>query len=117
MTGLGLIEMTRKKVRQELSTVLHMDCPYCDGTCKILSAEAIARKVEKEIGRYFGQTVSNAVQVEVHPSVAHVLNADMNGNFNRLQENYGKKILFKASDEMRREEMKIRDIDINTLVC
>lgn len=35
MTGLGLIEMTRKKVRQELSTVLSMDCPHCGGTGKM----------------------------------------------------------------------------------
>ncbi len=35
MTGLGLIEMTRKKVRQELSTVMHVDCPCCDGTGKV----------------------------------------------------------------------------------
>ncbi len=39
MTGLGLIEMTRKKVRQELSTVLHVDCPCCDGTGKIPAAD------------------------------------------------------------------------------
>lgn len=117
MTGLGLIEMTRKKVRQELSTVLHTDCPYCDGTGKILSPEAIARNVEKEITRYFGQTIANAVQVEVHPSVANVLKSDINGNFTRLQDTYGKKILFKASDEMKHEEMKIKEVDINTLVC
>jgi ribonuclease G len=39
MTGLGLIEMTRKKVRQELSTVLHVDCPCCDGTGKIPASD------------------------------------------------------------------------------
>jgi ribonuclease G len=117
MTGLGLIEMTRKKVRQELSSVLQTDCPYCDGTGKIRSPEAIARNVEKELGKYFGQTVAKAVQVEVHPSVAHVLKTDANGSFTRLQEAYGKKILFKPSEEMKQEEMKFRDIDSSTLVC
>ena len=117
MTGLGLIEMTRKKVRQELSTVLHTDCPYCDGTGKIMSPEAIARNVEKEIGKHFSQTMANAVQVELHPSVAHVLEADINGSFTRLQEIHGKKIFFKPSEDMKHEEMKIRDIDSSTLVC
>ena len=117
MTGLGLIEMTRKKIRQELSTVLHTDCPYCDGTGKILLPEAMARNVEKEVSRYFGQTIANAVQVEVHPSVVNVLKADINGSFTRLQEAYGKKIIFKSSDAVKHEEMKIIDVDINTLVC
>ncbi len=35
MTGLGLIEMTRKKVRSELSTMMHTDCPQCGGTGKL----------------------------------------------------------------------------------
>lgn len=39
MTGLGLIEMTRKKVRQELYSILNVDCPYCNGTGKTISHE------------------------------------------------------------------------------
>lgn len=35
MTSLGLVEMTRKKIRQELATVMKCDCPYCEGTGKI----------------------------------------------------------------------------------
>jgi len=31
-TGLGLVEMTRKKVRQRVSSVLHTPCPYCSGS-------------------------------------------------------------------------------------
>lgn len=117
MTGLGLIEMTRKKVRQELSTVMNTDCPYCDGTGKILSPEAVARNAEKEISRYFGQTIANAIQVEVHTTVAEVLKADAAGTFSRLEESFGKKIVLKASEDLKHEEIKIRDVDTNTLVC
>jgi len=37
MTGLGLIEMTRKKVREGLESMMLQDCPYCEGRGKILS--------------------------------------------------------------------------------
>lgn len=117
MTGLGLIEMTRKKVRQELSTVMNTECPYCEGTGRILSPEAVARNAEKEICRHFEHSVANAVQVQVHPSVAEVLNADAGGNIAKLEETLGKKIILKASDELKHEEIKIRDVDIDTLVC
>lgn len=51
MTGLGLIEMTRKKVRQELSTVLYIDCPCCEGTGKVPAGEKQAgEKSEKNVG-------------------------------------------------------------------
>jgi ribonuclease G len=42
MTGLGLIEMTRKKVRQELSSIMETDCSYCNGTGKVSSPQANA---------------------------------------------------------------------------
>lgn len=117
MTGLGLIEMTRKKVKQELSTVLNVECPYCNGTGKMLSPESIARRVEKEVGECFAHTAAEAIQVEVHPSVAYVLKADINGSFTRLQEVYDKKVILKACDKMRYDEIKMNEVDINTLVC
>lgn len=51
MTGLGLIEMTRKKVRHELSSIMNIDCPNCGGTGKILSPESNGAKSEKGIIR------------------------------------------------------------------
>ncbi|MCX7842162.1 MAG: Rne/Rng family ribonuclease [Clostridia bacterium] len=117
MTSLGLIEMTRKKVRQGLSSMMHIDCPYCDGTGKILSPEAVARNVEKEIKNYFSQTIANAIQVEVHPTVAQVLTGMDGHNLAEMEKAYGKKIVIKASHEIKHEEMKIREIDIDSLVC
>jgi len=116
MTGLGLIEMTRKKVRQELVSVMMMECPYCEGEGKILSAEAIARNVEKEISRYFNETIANAIQVEVHPLVATILKGHDGENLARMEEVYNKKIVVKASGDIKHEDIKIKEIDINSLV-
>ncbi len=117
MTGLGLIEMTRKKVRQGLSSVMLSECPYCDGTGRILSPESIARNVEKEINRYFTQTIANAIQVEVHPSVASILTGVDGQNLAFMEKTFNKRIIVKASNDVKHEEIKIKEIDINNLVC
>lgn len=117
MTGLGLIEMTRKKVRQVLSTVMNVECPYCEGTGKILAPESVARNVEKKINSYFAETIAHAIQVEVHPSVANILTGIDGQNLTRLENAYNKKIIVKASSDIKREEVKIKEVDINTLVC
>lgn len=36
MTQLGLVELTRKKVGHNLSSVIEVDCPYCGGRGKRL---------------------------------------------------------------------------------
>lgn len=115
MTGLGLIEMTRKKIRQGLDSVMHIDCIYCDGTGKILAPETVARNVEKQITDYFNTTIANALLVELHPDVAGVFEADGGESVSRIEKMYMKKIKIKASNEVKYEELKIKEVDINSI--
>lgn len=73
MTSLGLVEMTRKKVRQRVSTMLHCTCPYCNGTGRVLTAESVALKVLKEIRRQRAQTNISRFILKVHADVANYL--------------------------------------------
>jgi ribonuclease G len=116
MTGLGLIEMTRKKVRQGLDSVIHINCMSCDGTGKILSPETIARNIEKEISLYFNKTIAQAIQVEVHSEIAKVLMGADGENLSRIEKMYNKKIVIKESKDVKYEEMKIKEIDINLVL-
>jgi ribonuclease G len=49
LTGLGLVEMTRKKSRASLSRSVQRPCPHCHGTGKVYTPDQIARKALREI--------------------------------------------------------------------
>ena len=117
ITSLGLVEMTRKKVRQKLSAVLNSACPHCNGTGMILSSESVARNAEREIGKVFSQTLANAVRIEVHPKVAQILLGADNKNIEKLEIKLGKKILVKGTNEVRHEEIRIKEIDNDKMLC
>ena len=51
ITSLGLVEITRKKSRHNIESLQHADCPVCHGTGKILSTEAMAVKICRDIRR------------------------------------------------------------------
>lgn len=51
MTSLGLVEMTRKKVRQPITRQLMHTCSACGGNGAVPSHETTARKIEREIWR------------------------------------------------------------------
>ncbi len=51
ITSLGLVEITRKKSRHNLESLQHADCPVCHGTGRILSTEAMAVKICRDIRR------------------------------------------------------------------
>ena len=55
LTGLGLVEMTRKKIHQPIHTLLKRPCPECGGSGLMDSEETVARRVLHELrGRVAG---------------------------------------------------------------
>lgn len=48
-TPLGILQLTRKKTKVTLSEVLQEKCPVCHGTGKIMSAETIGFRLEREL--------------------------------------------------------------------
>ncbi len=99
LTGLGLVEMTRKKVRQRLSSIMYKDCPYCDGTGKVLSPLSVARGAEKEIEKIAAKSDARKLEVNVHPDVAKILIGDNGENVSMLEQEFNKKIVIKALKE------------------
>ena len=49
LTGLGLVELTRKKLHQPLHTQLNRQCPLCQGSGMVPSDETIARNILHEL--------------------------------------------------------------------
>jgi len=72
ITGLGLVEMTRKKVRQRLESVLQKTCSCCDGSGRLLNEYTLLQKFEKEMSRISVHTNSQAVIFQVHPTVLEI---------------------------------------------
>ena len=51
VSDLGLIEMTRQRVRQSHLQNMTEPCPTCHGTGRVFTAETIVRRVERSIRR------------------------------------------------------------------
>lgn len=111
LTKLGLIEMTRKKVRQGLDELLQKKCPYCEGRGRIISEETMSKRVEKKLKYIISVNSSaEAVLVEVHPSVASVVIGSGGSHINYLEEQYNKTIFVKGNLDLHPEDIKIKAI-------
>ena len=108
LTQLGLVEMTRKKVRQSLDDVLQRPCPYCDARGKVLSEETMSRKVRTDIRRILRHTTAEAILVEVHPSVAALLIGSGGVNLRELERETSKTIYIKGAAGCHLETMNLR---------
>ncbi len=92
MTGLGLVEITRKRISQDLDNVLKEPCPYCKGEGKMLSPKSISIKVEREIRRQNLENRGDAIKVVVNPEVGMLLLGWEGERMEQLQKELEKQI-------------------------
>lgn len=110
MTQLGLVEMTRKKVRSRLTTKLLKECPYCSGTGKVYSESAILGLIDKEMKRLKLHTNAEAVILDVNPHAEKYLKDNNNYFLKKIEEKYGIRLFIKSSESIHYNEIKVRNI-------
>jgi ribonuclease G len=70
ISQLGLIEMTRQRVRPSLWDTMASDCPSCGGTGKVFRPEVVARRLERSLARAAADGRQQRITVRLHPEVA-----------------------------------------------
>ena len=84
ITVLNLVEITRKKSRQNLEAVLFSDCPVCSGSGRVQSREAIALEIKRRIrGLLKKQGSAKEILVVTHPLEAAYLQQVLLKDWNR----------------------------------
>ncbi|RXT14728.1 Rne/Rng family ribonuclease [Ammoniphilus sp. CFH 90114] len=102
-TQLGLLEMTRKKVRQNLSDVMTRPCPYCEGKGKILSLDTVSSRIEREIKEYARSTHVESILIEVHPCLADKFEGERGEERDRIQRETGLEIHVHRNENMHEQ--------------
>lgn len=69
LTALGLVELTRKKTRSMIETVMLQPCPYCNGDGYVYGDEHMIMKIRAAITQVFEGISAKAVVVTVAPSL------------------------------------------------
>ena len=109
-TGLGLVEMTRKKVRRKLSALLLEECKYCGSTGKVYSPQAMAMRVRREVHRYVLAKDSPRYLVEVSPATAKYIEECNNQNQAILGLYEGKHFYLKGNRSLSAGECRVSAI-------
>jgi ribonuclease G len=70
VSELGLVEMTRQRVRPSLWHSMTTDCPTCAGTGRVFTPEVVARRLERALKRAGHEHRERQLTVRLHPEVA-----------------------------------------------
>lgn len=110
ITPLGLVEMTRKKVRNPLSATMERTCPCCEGKGRVLSEETVYIALKTELRRMAAYTSARTLVVKAHPQVASLLIGPGGADQRQLENELGITLLIKGKDNILWNKYEINPV-------
>ena len=107
VSELGLVEMTRQRVRPSLWHSLTRDCPTCAGSGRVFTPEVVARRLERSLKRAGHEHRERQLTVRVHPEVALYLLEEEPRLLNNLQKLTSLDLDLRDDPMMRLDEFRL----------
>jgi ribonuclease G len=107
ISDMGLIQMTRKRIRKPLTRQLCEPCFYCDGEGYLLSGKSICYNIHREILRLSAETMGGGLTLKVNPQIAELLHGEENAIIASLEQAIGKQITIYPERRFHIEEFDI----------
>jgi len=106
VSSLGLIEMTRQRVRPSLFQALTRSCEHCGGTGRIYTAATVVRRIERSLRRV-GNSEENRIVIRVHPAVALRVLEEESGFLKRVGRETDLKLKLRDDPMLREDEFHL----------
>ncbi len=104
---MGLIQMTRKRVKKSLTSHLCEPCFYCEGAGYQISRRTICFNIYREILGAAQDMTGERFTLRVHPEIAEYLHGEENRIIISLEQIIGKPIVIYPHKEFHMEEFDI----------
>jgi ribonuclease G len=106
ISELGLIQMTRKRVRESLGRTLCESCSYCEGKGFVKSPRTLCYEIFRKITR-LAKHGGERIIITTHPSVAELLTDDERAGVEDIENRYNVKINIKESRSLHQENYEV----------
>jgi ribonuclease G len=107
VSELGLVEMTRQRVRPSLWHSMTTDCPTCAASGRVFTPEVVARRLERALKRAGHERRERQLTVRLHPEVALYLLEEEPKLLHTLTKLTGVDIELRDDPMMRLDEFRL----------
>lgn len=107
ISELGLVEMTRKRVRESIGRLMCEPCFYCEGRGYIKSKITVCHEIFRELRREMLDIRGTKATVTVHPQVADLLYDEERRGLEDLEKKFKKRITVRAKPGFHQEQFEI----------
>ncbi len=107
ISELGLVEMTRKRVRESIGRMMCEPCPYCEGRGYVKSKTTICHEIFRELRREMLDIRGTKVLLSVHPQVADLLYDEERKGLEELEKKFKKRVTVRAKPGFHQEQFEV----------
>lgn len=107
VTELGMIEMTRKRVKHTLTTTLSQTCPYCEGSGMVRSVTTMTFDLLRRLQALFCKSKEKRVIVQVHPDVSRRLRTENKSLLDDVAKEFDREIAIESVSDFHIHDVKI----------
>jgi len=107
VSSLGLVQMTRKRVRESLAQIMCAPCPACSGRGTMLTPETVCYDIFREILREARQFDAQQLLVLASQQVVDLLVDEESTSLAELEEFIGKPIKLQIEAEYTQEQFDV----------
>ena len=107
VSDLGLVEMTRQRVRQSHLQSMTEACPTCHGTGRVFTPETIVRRMERSVRRMAVEGKRDNLLVKLHPDTAMYVLEQERDVIKKLEKSVGFGVELRDDPLLRPDEFKL----------
>ena len=107
VSKLGLVEMTRQRVRPPLFQSLTETCSHCGGAGRVFSPATVVRQIERSLVRVAALSKEKRMTVRLHPEVALQILEQERDFLPQLRDRTGMNVDLRDDPLMRQDEYRL----------
>ncbi len=108
MSQLGLIEMTRKRVRESIVSTLTEPCMYCDGQGYLKAAWVVVDELMRRVRQQLTREPQQQLSIHAHPKVTELLIEEYQDELTDLEREHKAEIRVVPREDLHVENVEIR---------
>ncbi len=110
MSEMGLIQMTRKRIRKPLTRLMCEPCFYCDGEGYLISKKSICYNIYREILRDVDDMAGIKCTLKVNPEIAELLLGEENRIIANLEKKIQRQIVIFPNNQFHMEQFDFFEV-------
>ncbi len=107
ISELGLVEMTRKRVRESIGRTLCEPCRYCEGKGYVRGRLTIIYEVLRELRREMANPAVNRITLLAHPEITGLLIDEERCGVDELEQRFGQTVTINSRPGFHIEQFEI----------